>query len=321
MKNLIYSIFNPKNEFFLLTKNAKRLTHISLSSFILPILFLFIAGAIFQFALVPVVIDPYDFPRWVRLVFNLFALFGIGIILIFLWVRFFEGRTITSLGFAKNGWIKKYLNGFAIGLFMNSLVIGLIALFGGIEISSSDTNITGFNAIGIVALFLVGFIVQGASEEILSRGWMMQVIGARYVPWLGVLLSSILFAILHLGNAGINLSSVLNLIFFALFMTLLVLKDGSLWSACAWHSAWNWSLGNIFGLSVSGSGEKATIFDLNTVGNEYISGGGFGPEGSLITTIVLIAGIVILIIKVRQKSYPIEELDENKESESIEYTI
>lgn len=318
MKNLINSIFNPRNEFFLLTEDAKRLTHISLSSFIMPVLFLFVAGGIFQFVLLPLVIDSTEYPNWVRMVFNLFALFGIGIILVFLWVRFFEGRSISSLGFTKNGWGKKYLTGFAIGLFMNSLVIGLIALFGSIEISSSDTNITGFNAIGIVALFLVGFIVQGASEEILSRGWMMQVIGARYVPWLGVLLSSILFAILHLGNAGISFASVLNLIFFALFMALLVFKDGSLWSACAWHSAWNWSLGNFYGLSVSGSGEKATIFDLNTVGNEYISGGGFGPEGSIITTFVLLVGIFILILNIRKKSYPNEIEHEESEIESIE---
>ena len=146
---------------------------------------------------------------------------------------------------------------------------------------------------------------------------MMQVIGARYIPWLGVLLSSILFAILHLGNAGINLPSILNLIFFALFMALLVLNDGSLWSACAWHSAWNWSLGNIYGLSVSGSGEKATLFDLNTIGNELISGGGFGPEGSLITTLVLLAGILILIIKIRQKPYPIEVIYEKETMEQI----
>jgi len=166
---------------------------------------------------------------------------------------------------------------------------------------------------GIVLIFLFGFLIQGAAEEILSRGWMLQVIGARYKPWLGVIISTLFFSAIHLGNSGINIASVINLLFFAFFMLLLVMNDGSLWSACAWHSAWNWSLGNFYGLSVSGHGEKTSIFDLNTVGNELISGGGFGPEGSLVTSTVLIIAIIMFSIKIlRKKQSEIirpEELD------------
>jgi len=61
-------------------------------------------------------------------------------------------------------------------------------------------------------------------------------------------------------------------------------------------------MGNVYGLSVSGSGEKVTLFDLNTTGDEIISGGGFGPEGSLVTTLVLLAGIIWFGIRVRNKS-------------------
>ena len=141
----------------------------------------------------------------------------------------------------------------------------------------------------------------------------MQVIGARYWPFLGVAISTVLFALLHLGNSGINLVSVINLLFFAMLMVMFVMKDGSLWSACAWHSAWNWMLGNVYGLSVSGSGEKVTIIDLNTTGNELISGGGFGPEGSLITTFVLSIVIIWLGVTIYKSKDRLISKDLNDE--------
>jgi hypothetical protein len=172
-----------------------------------------------------------------------------------------------------------------------------MALFGSIEISEESLSVTGFDAIGIVIIFLLGFIVQGASEEIMSRGWMMQVIGAKYKPWLGVLISTVTFSIFHLGNAGVNAPSVINLLLVAFLLALFVLFTKSLWFSCAWHSSWNWIMGNVYGLSVSGSDEKVTIIDLNTTGNELISGGGFGPEGSLVTTFVLLVAIVLYVFK------------------------
>ena len=300
---MITKLFNPENDFFQLTKKSKRLTHISLSSFILPIVFLAIAGILTQFVFSPLfLVDPKEISSWFREIFGLFVLFGSVIVIIFLWVRFFEGRKFSTLGFTKDGAIKKYLSGFIIGILMNSAVVGLMAIFGTIEIAEKSNNITGIDALGIVMIFLFGFMIQGASEEILSRGWMLQVIGSRYKPWIGVVISTIFFTVVHLGNAGVNFASVINLLLVSLLLCLFVLNEGSLWFACAWHSSWNWMLGNVYGLSVSGHGEKTSIFDLNTTGNELISGGGFGPEGSLVTTFVILIGIIILSVKIINKN-------------------
>ena len=303
MKELFSKIFSPTNEFFLLANDSKRLTHISLSSFIMPVMFLLVAAILTQFLFAPLTIgEAGESLPWVRDLFGLFVMFGTGSLLIFLWVRFFEGRPFFTLGFTKTGAIKKYLSGFLTGLFMNSAVVAIMAIFGSIEIAEESSNITGFNALGIVLLFLLGFVVQGASEEILSRGWMLQVIGKRYQPWLGVIISTIFFTIVHLGNSGINIPSILNLILVSILLCLFVLNNGSLWFACAWHSSWNWIMGNVYGLSISGQGEKITVFDLNTTGNELISGGGFGPEGSLVTTFVIIIGIIVFAVKLINKN-------------------
>jgi len=299
MRNVILELFRPENEFFKLTEGSKRLTHISLSSFILPVIFLAAAGALTQFVFAPLFFgNPKEAAHWAREVFGLFVIFGSVISLIFLWVKFFEGRSIVSLGFTKDGAIKKYFSGFGLGLLMNSLVVGIMAILGSVEITAESANLTDINTVGIVILFLFGFVVQGAGEEILARGWMFQVIGARYKPWLGVLITVIFFSAVHLGNSGVNPASVVNLLLVAILLCLFVVNDGSLWTACAWHSAWNWIMGNVYGLSVSGTKEKVSLFNLNTTGNELISGGGFGPEGSLVTTFVLLLAIIWIGIKI-----------------------
>lgn len=303
MKNITSALFSPNNRFFQLAKDSKRLTHISLSSFVMPIVFLVIAGILTQLVFAPLTIgERGESLPWVRDIFGLIVMFGTVSILVFLWVRFFEGRPVYTLGFPKTGAVNKYLSGFITGVLMNSAVVAIMALFGSVEIAEESSNITGFNALGIVLLFLLGFVVQGASEEILSRGWMLQVIGKRYKPWLGVIISSIFFTLVHLGNSGVNIPSILNLILVSILLCLFVMNGGSLWFACAWHSSWNWIMGNVYGLSVSGSGDKVTIFDLNTTGNELVSGGGFGPEGSLVTTFVIIVGIIVIAVKLINKN-------------------
>lgn len=302
MKNIVDDLFNRNNDFFLLTNDSKRLTHILLSSFILPLLFLAVAGIISQILLFPLLFGSHNsISNFGRDIYSLIVLFGTIILVIALWMKLYEGRSFSTLGFTINGAPKKYLTGFILGSFMNTAVIAIIALFGGIEISAESTAVIGINAIGFVIVFLVGFVVQGASEEILSRGWMFQVIGARYWPWLGMLISTFYFTLLHLGNNGVNIPSIINLILVSIFLCLYVMNDGTLWSSCAWHSAWNWTMGNIYGLSVSGSGEKTSIFDLNTVGHELIGGGSFGPEGSLVTSFVIFIGIIVLSNKILKK--------------------
>ena len=300
MKETIFEIYNPQNEFFLLTKDARRITHIALSSFILPVLFYVIAGVLTQNVFAPLYFgDPHQASSTAREAFGLYALFGTVTALVFLWVRFYEGRPFHTIGFTKKGAAVKYLFGFMTGMIMVVVIVGTMAVFNSIEIDVENINPTGISAIGGVIIFLFAYIIQGASEEIVSRGWMFQVIGARYKPWLSVVITSILFAFLHMGNSGVNPLGVINLLLISVLFTLFVMKDGSLWGACALHSAWNWTLGNVFGLSVSGSSEKVTVFDLNTTGNGLISGGDFGPEGSLITTVVLLIAILLIVVLIK----------------------
>lgn len=220
----------------------------------------------------------------------------IGIYLfLWLWTRFFEKRSFSSLGFEKSNALAQYLRGFLIGIVMFGGAVGLLAAFGFVEIEQGNPSMQGIAALGGVAIVLLGWIVQGAGEEILTRGWMMPVLSVRYKPWVGIVVSSLFFAILHGLNPNLSVIAMLNLALFGFFAAFYALREGSLWGICALHSVWNWIQGNIFGFEVSGSSfGGGSLLNLMESGPDWFTGGPFGPEGGLAVTILLLIGMAFI---------------------------
>lgn len=218
--------------------------------------------------------------------------FGGAICFVFLWIRFVEKRSISSIGFWRNQWIRKYLRGALIGFVFISIPVMLLLLTGNVQLQMQ--HITPTAILGIVGS-LVAFLIQGATEEIVVRGWLFPVLSVRSRIWVGIVVTSFLFGFLHLLNPGITILSISNIILVGAFAAFYVLKDSSLWGICAWHSIWNWAQYNVFGFAVSGMTMYSTpIFNPVTSGSEFLHGGSFGIEGSIITTIMLsIASIVL----------------------------
>lgn len=153
--------------------------------------------------------------------------------------------------------------------------------------------------VGLILIILIAWIIQGAAEEILLRGFMFQAITTRYGTYKGIVIPAIVFAFLHLGNNGINALSLINILLCGLALILLVLKDGNLWGACGFHTVWNLLQGNVFGISVSGNAIDISFFKTIIEKDSIWSGGLFGIEGSLLTTAFF---IILSIVFIRQIS-------------------
>ncbi|WP_156575774.1 CPBP family intramembrane glutamic endopeptidase [Bacillus luti] len=218
--------------------------------------------------------------------------FGGAIFFVFFWIRFVEKRSISSIGFWRNQWIGKYLRGALIGFVFISIPVMILVLTGIVQLQMQQITPTAI--LGIVES-LVAFLIQGATEEIVVRGWLFPVLSVRSRIWVGIIVTSFLFGFLHLLNPGITILSISNIILVGVFAAFYVLKDSSLWGICAWHSLWNWSQYNVYGFAVSGMTIYSTpLFKPVTNGAEILHGGSFGIEGSIITTIMLsIASIVL----------------------------
>jgi uncharacterized protein len=235
--------------------------------------------------------------------------FTAGIVI--LWVTLFERRSIATIGFNGSG-PKRFLRGYVIGLAFLVVVVGVIWALGGYRIEAGGAFAASNVAAALVpiAVLMLGFVIQGSSEEILTRGWLMQLIASRHGLAWGVGLSSALFGLLHAANIDPSpelLTGVLNVVLFGVFIGLYAAREGSLWGVCGWHAAWNWLLGLGFGLEVSGQVIETTplIVDLGTQTTVpwWVTGAAFGPEGSVITTVVLLIGVAVLIIKGRSKDF------------------
>ncbi len=295
----LQTLFKSDNGFFEMARTGKRLTHIALT---IPLVVVFLFGAMI-IAVIPgqILVNNIDVSEVVIEFYNLFVSFGVMIILVLLWVRYFEKRSIRTIGFTKTNVLKFYFKGFLTGIIMLSIVIAFMTIFGSISYTKNPEPIS-LNRIGVMLLLLLGYVVQGAGEEVLARGWQFQVIAARYKPWLGAIISAVIFALLHGMNEGVTVLPIINLILFSFLLTFYILYDKNIWAACGWHTSWNWAMENIYGLKVSGSEGLGSILNLSVEGPNYITGGDFGPEGSIFTTIVLLGGMFVVLYRNAKKS-------------------
>lgn len=230
----------------------------------------------------------------------------VGIFLfLWLWLKFYEKRPFHTLGFQKNGALLQYGRGLLLGALLFGGAVGLMALFGFVERQAVplQTDQTGLAALGGVLLVALGWVVQGAGEEVLTRGWMLPVLGARARPWIGIVVVSLFFSLLHGLNPNLSVLAMVNLALFGLFAAFYALREGSLWGICALHSVWNWIQGNVFGFEVSGTNAGGgTLFKFVETGPDWFTGGAFGPEGGLAVSLMLLLGIVVLFAWPRPES-------------------
>ena len=216
--------------------------------------------------------------------------------LVFFRVKVIERRSLSSIGLNKNNWLKKYLLGFFIGLVMMSIIVLILLSFGYITIEKNPIQPVGVSAISSVLVILFGWIIQGATEEIVTRGWLLNVLSNKYNIGVGLLISSTLFGLMHLSNPNVNYIAVINIILVGLFYGFYVIKTNDLWAVCGMHTAWNFAQGNLFGFEVSGIDVSVgSLIDLNLVGSDFVTGGIFGPEAGIVATFILLVSIGILL--------------------------
>lgn len=204
-----------------------------------------------------------------------------------------------TFNIGKGQGIEGYTEGILIGIVMFILVTAGIYFTGNAEVEALNLQPTGIDAVPYILIMFTGWIVQGASEEFLVRGIIMKFLSTKINIFISLLLSSILFAVLHLGNNSIGGGALINLTLFGIVMGLYVIKTNDIWGACGIHTAWNFMQGNIFGFEVSGINvPTGTLIDLNTSGSSFISGGAFGPEAGIICTIVILIFIAVLMYQI-----------------------
>jgi membrane protease YdiL (CAAX protease family) len=219
---------------------------------------------------------------------------------LWVWLRLSSKRPFRSLGLESQGAARHTLGGALIAALMMAVTAGLAISSGA---TAGKSQMTGLTALGIRLLSLMAYLVQGPGEEVLFRGWLLGVIGARYRPWIGVLVSSLVFSLAHAGTmatAPLAPLAFLNLFLFGLFAAFYALFEGGLWGICVWHAVWNWTMGDLLGFATDGVPHTGLLISIRATGPDIITGGAFGLEGGLACTAVFLIATGIIAMRTRR---------------------
>jgi membrane protease YdiL (CAAX protease family) len=180
--------------------------------------------------------------------------------------------------------------GILIGAMSFTLVAFILLCTKSVVLQNSFSKPNFSNALIIQ---LIVFIFVGISEELFSRGYCLNVLKQTQKSWgIPIIISSIIFSLMHSMNQGISLLAYINLFLFGTFMCYIYIKTKNLWMGIGYHTAWNYFQGDVFGFLVSGA-RTDSIYKIKVIDPNIINGGSFGPEGGLVVTILLIISIFI----------------------------
>jgi membrane protease YdiL (CAAX protease family) len=228
-----------------------------------------------------------------------------GTIISMMYCRFGEMRKLSSMGVRKKNLVPHYLIGLIIGIALMTAIVLLSALFGAQKITfRSDVNY------GLIGLFWIGWFIQGMSEEFIFRGYLMNSVGGKHSVILALSISSAAFSLAHAANPGFSFIVFVNLALFAVFAGMYMILTDDIWGTSAIHSIWNCTQGNLYGISVSGTNEVESV--MKTVASsdsKLLTGGDFGIEGSIFTTVVLLAATALVYWQMKKKG--VVEIVEN----------
>ncbi len=201
-----------------------------------------------------------------------------------------DRRSFRTLGlWTYEGWGRELAIGTALGIAMISVVVG-------IQVATNSLRITGMAEAPPTAIFFVETAIfvflAGAYEEFSFRGYAFQRLVSSFGRIGAIVVFSVLFGLAHWGNPNSSPLAVANTILAGLLLAVAYLKTRGLWLPIGLHWAWNYFLGPVFSLPVSGVRIGHPLFSVQTSGPQWLSGGNYGPEGSIVLTIVCAVGIV-----------------------------
>ena len=211
-----------------------------------------------------------------------------------LYWKLIEKKSLSEIGLTKH--FGNYFIGAIIGVILLALSVVAIVLTGNIKYHGIFENVD----IIMILLLFGGFIIQGATEEILCRGIVLHTLKEKTSIGIAIAVSTILFIIPHWsslfdGGTVYGVIGVANLVLISVIFSLLTIDFKSIWAACGLHSFWNAILYSVLGLNLSGKDETVTaIFDMQSVGKNIWNGGEYGIEASIITAVVLALAAVLI---------------------------
>lgn len=198
----------------------------------------------------------------------------------------------------REGWTREAGLGIALGWGGIVACVLPIALAGGLVVTLWTTS----RQVGLLLLNLLVLAAAAMAEEVAFRGYPFQRLIEAIGPTTATIVMATIFGLIHLRNPGATSASTLVTVLSGVLMATAYLQTRALWLPWGFHFGWNAAMAVLFGLPVSGLDFSAVV-SSNSVGPTWLTGGGYGPEGSLTAVVVLVVSLVVLVKMTREYAW------------------
>jgi membrane protease YdiL (CAAX protease family) len=216
---------------------------------------------------------------------------------------FVDRRVLADIGLEVDSqWGRDAVAGFVIGLGMAAVIVvalrlaGMATLEGTRIVEEPILILGGGSPVRSLLYGLLFFVGVGALEEIIVRGYLLVNVaeGVRgYLPddrtavLAAIAVTASIFGALHAANPGGTTIGLVNITIAGLLLGATYAVTERLAFPIGLHIAWNFGLGPVFGLPVSGLTTETAFIPVRIDGPTFVTGGSFGPEGGLVMLLAL----------------------------------
>jgi len=209
-------------------------------------------------------------------------------------IRFFEQRPATELALPAMG--REFGAGLLLGACLYTLCIVILTVSG---IYRAD----GVNDWHILLPGLAVTLATGVYEELFFRGGVFRLAEQWFGTWAALAVSALVFGYVHMSNDGATLQGILSISTWAgILLAATYVLTRRLWLGIGLHAAWNYTQGSVYSTIVSGNeGSGAGFIQSSLQGPDWLTGGSFGVEASVVALVVCTAaGVAMLVLAARR---------------------
>ena len=218
---------------------------------------------------------------------------GAGLAFYWVFVRLVEQRQVHELG----------LKGMGRELGLGMLIGGGLCILCVLVLMMSGVyRINGINPVMVMLPALAMALSSGVLEELMYRGGLFRIVEESLGSWIALAVSALVFGISHYAPMeGALWGSVAITIEAGLLLAAAYMLTRRLWISIGLHMAWNFAQSGVFSGIVSGSFNQPGLFKSTLEGSDWLTGGAFGMEASVVAVgVCTAAGLLLLMLAIRR---------------------
>ncbi len=188
------------------------------------------------------------------------------------------------------GWAAGIGAGLVLGILPAAVAMTLGVFTGGASWVRDSGSLMDYAAgVGKTLLLLAP---AALSEELMFRGLPLVLVARAFGRPAAIVVLSVLFALAHVDNPDVSVRALGNIALAGILLSVAFYSPGGMWTAFGAHLGWNGTLAAL-GAPVSGLPFQIPLVDYTMGGPTWLTGGSFGPEGGLLSTVAITATIVL----------------------------